>query len=339
MDVIPVNSLERYMSVVRGETPDIVSRIPIVMQYAAEYIGSNYGAFASDYKVLVEANRRCAKDFGFDQLSAISDPYRETEGFGGKVRYVTDGVPRCTNPMETTKDMTVLLRPNPRVSTRMLDRVNAIREYKKSCGGEYSIMGWVEGPAAEAADLRGVMNFLMDTIEDTGFVCRLMDECVEVGVEFAAAQIEAGADTIGIGDAIASQLSPQFYESFIQPREHALVKSIQEMGALVRLHICGNITHLLPGINGLGVDILDVDHMVDMVRVRQVVGNNVVISGNIDPVAGVRNGTALSIREYLKKAYASVGNPYMVNAGCEIPAKTPEENLKALCNPIPFIKA
>ena len=153
MDVIPVNSLERYMSVVRGETPDIVSRIPIVMQYAAEYIGSNYGAFASDYKVLVEANRRCAKDFGFDQLSAISDPYRETEGFGGKVRYVTDGVPRCTNPMETTKDMTVLLRPNPRVSTRMLDRVNAIREYKKSCGGEYSIMGWVEGPAAEAAEV------------------------------------------------------------------------------------------------------------------------------------------------------------------------------------------
>jgi uroporphyrinogen decarboxylase len=64
-----------------------------------------------------------------------------------------------------------------------------------------------------------------------------------------------------------------------------------------------------------------------------------VISGNIDPVAGVRNGTASSIREYVKKAYASVGNPYMVNAGCEIPAKTPEENLKALCNPIPFIKA
>ncbi len=326
------------MAVVRGETPDILPRIPIVMQYAAEYIGSNYGAFASDYNVLVEANRRCAKDFGFDQLSAISDPYRETEGFGGTVRYVTDGVPRCTSPMETTKDMTALRHPNPRVSTRMLDRVNAIREYKKSCGGEYSIMGWVEGPAAEAADLRGVLNFLMDTIEDADFVCRLMDRCVEVGVEFAAAQIDSGADTIGIGDAIASQLSPGFYESFIQPRERILVKSIQAKGALVRLHICGNITHLLPGIAGLGVDILDVDHMVDIVRVRQAVGNNVVISGNIDPVAGVKDGTPSSIREYVKNTYASVGHPYMVNAGCEIPAKTPEDNLKALCEPIPINK-
>jgi len=30
-----------------------------------------------------------------------------------------------------------------------------------------------------------------------------------------------------------------------------------------------------------------------------------------------------------------VGNPYFVNAGCEIPAGTPVENLKALCKPIP----
>jgi uroporphyrinogen-III decarboxylase len=31
-----------------------------------------------------------------------------------------------------------------------------------------------------------------------------------------------------------------------------------------------------------------------------------------------------------------VGNPYMVNAGCEIPSGTPEENLSALCDPIPY---
>jgi uroporphyrinogen-III decarboxylase len=27
-------------------------------------------------------------------------------------------------------------------------------------------------------------------------------------------------------------------------------------------------------------------------------------------------------------------NPYMVNAGCEIPSGTPAENLKALCEPV-----
>jgi MtaA/CmuA family methyltransferase len=216
----------------------------------------------------------------------------------------------------------------------MLDRVNAIREYKRSFEGKYSIMGWVEGPAAEAADLRGVMNFLIDTAEDPDFVCRLMDRCVEVGIEFAAAQLDAGADTIGIGDAIASQLSPQFYESFIQPREKLLVRSIHERGGFVRLHICGNITHLLPGIAGLGVDILDVDHMVDVALVRKTVGRQVVISGNIDPVTGVKDGTPSSIRDYIQKTYESLGSPYMVNAGCEIPPRTPLENLRSLCEPI-----
>ena len=42
----------------------------------------------ADHKVLVEANLRCVEDFGFDQVSVISDPYRETTGFGGEVEFV-----------------------------------------------------------------------------------------------------------------------------------------------------------------------------------------------------------------------------------------------------------
>ena len=321
----------------KGYEVDFVPRVPIVMQYAAEYIGSNYGAFASDYRILVEANCRCALDFGFEQLSAISDPYRETHAFGGHVVYVRDGVPRCTSPLENTKDLSILLRPDPFISERMADRVKAIAEYKRSFGNEYSILGWIEGPAAEAADLRSVGRFLMDTVEETDFLAELMDLCVEVGSDFAKAQTGAGADTVGIGDAIASQLSPRTYESLIQPREKLLVRAIHDAGAFVRLHICGNITHLLPGIADLGVDILDVDHMVDMLRVREVVGEDVAISCNIDPVKGILQGTPASIREYANEAYRSVGNPFMVSAGCEIPPKTPTENLRALCEPAPYM--
>ena len=151
----------------KGHEVDFVPRIPIVMQYAAEYIGSNYGAFASDYAVLVEANCRCAQDFGFEQLSSISDPYRETHAFGGQVTYVQDGVPRCTSPLENTNDVSTLLHPDPRTSVRMADRVKAISEYKRLFSNDSSILGWVEGPAAEAADLRGVTRFLMDTRTET----------------------------------------------------------------------------------------------------------------------------------------------------------------------------
>ena len=47
-----------------------------------------------------------------------------------------------------------------------------------------------------------------------------------------------------------------------------MISAVKEMGAFVKLHICGNITHLLPAIADLDIDILDVDHMVDMRTVR-----------------------------------------------------------------------
>ncbi len=324
------------MAVLGGRPADHLPRVPILMQFAAEYIGSNYGAFASDHRVLVESNLRCARDFGMDQVSAISDPYRETQGFGAQIEFVRDGVPRCLRlPLEDSKDLSSLPRPHPLTAERMRDRIEAIRLFQKHAA-DYSILGWVEGPAAEAADLRGVTTFLLDLIDDEPFAAALMDRCLQTAVDFSLAQLAAGADTIGIGDAIASQVSSELYESLILPREKQLVDAIHKAGGLARLHICGNITHLLPGIATLNVDILDVDHMVDLTVARQAVGPQVVLAGNLDPAAVIRFGTPEGIRAALASAYAAAGDPYLVNAGCEIPPGTPPANLRALCEPMPF---
>ncbi len=103
---------------------------------------------------------------------------------------------------------------------------------------------------------------------------------------------------------------------------------------MVRLHICGDITHLLEGIADLGVDVLDVDHMVDMGEVRKAVGATVTLAGNLDPAAAIRFGEPAAIREAVRRIYEQVGNPFVVNAGCEIPPGTPNENLRALCEPL-----
>lgn len=328
---------ERYHAMLMGQLVDHVPRVPILMQYAAEYIGSDYAAFASDHRVMVEANIKCAADFGMDQLSTISDPYRETQGFGSQIEYLHNAPPRSTHPLADDPNIEHLPNPDPLCSERMFDRVQAVRLYKQLYGDAYSILGWVEGPAAEAADLRDVSNFMMDLIDDAGYACAVMDRCVEVAIRFAQTQVDSGADTIGIGDAVASQVSPKLYEQFILPREKQLVSAIHDMGARVRLHICGNITHLLLGIADLHVDVLDVDHMVDIKYVREAVGKKVCLAGNIDPVSDVLRSTPQKIAQQIAQIYQDVGNPYFVNAGCEIPPGTPIENLKALCEPIAYI--
>jgi MtaA/CmuA family methyltransferase len=327
------------MGVLKGAEVDILPRLPILMAFAAKFIGSNYGEFASDYRVLVEANLRCAEFFDLDQMSAISDPYRETQGFGAEIEYIKDGVPRCnTTLLGDSKDLSLLQKPDPYKSVRMLDRIKAIEVFKNSVYERYSIMGWIEGPASEAASLRGDTNFLMDLLLDPDFIKELTHVCVEVGVEFAAAQLESGADTIGIGDAIASQISPVVYEQLIFPKEKRLVDAIHEAGGYVRLHICGDITHLLPFISKLGADIVDLDWQVSMTEARSVLGTETILVGNLDPVNAVMKSKPEKIADNVRQIYQDVGDPYMVGAGCEIPLDTPFENLKALCRPIPINK-
>lgn len=329
-----MNAYERYTGMLEGRAVDFPPRVPILMQYAAEYIGSNYAAFASDHRTLVEANIRCAEDFGMDQLSCISDPFRETQGFGGTVTYQEHACPRSTRPLADTKDLAALADPDPQTSERMRDRVDAARLFTERGGGEYSILGWIEGPAAEAGDLRGESNFMMDLVLDPPFAEELMDRCIAVGIAFARAQVAAGADTVGIGDALCSQVSPDVYESLIQPREKILFEAVREMGAYVKVHICGDIHHLLDGLSALPIDVLDVDHMVDVETVREKMGTKTAIAGNIDPSEDVLRGTPEKIRESLRRIYDLVGDPYMPMAGCEIPSGTPVENLRALCEPL-----
>lgn len=330
-----MNSLERYLATLEGRSVDHLARVPILMQFAAEHIGSHYGAFASDYRVLTKANLVCAREFGIDQVSTISDPYRETQGFGAKIIYGQDMVPHCEkHPLEDDPDVTKLASPDPLKSERMLDRVEAVRAYHAQVGGEYSILGWVEGPAAEATDLRRMDNFFMDLMDDEGYAGELMDRCVDVALDFGRAQIEAGADTIGIGDAAASQISRDLYEELILPRQQRLVRGLKEAGAKVRMHICGNIAHLLTGLASLDLDIIDVDHMVDLRTVRRELGPRAVIAGNLDPVADVMRSTPEAIRQAVRDCYVQAGDPFMVCAGCEIPSRTPIENLHALCEPM-----
>jgi uroporphyrinogen-III decarboxylase len=308
---------ERYMAVLRGERPDILPRLPILMQFAAEHIGSYYGAFASDHRVLVEANLRCAEEFGIDQLNTMSDPYRETAGFGAPIEFPRNGVPICLKPpLESVPDLAGLPRPDPATAPRMRDRIDAVRAYKAQAGERYSIMGWVEGPAAEAADLRGVSNFFMDLLDDPDYAGALMARCVETAVEFARQQVA------------------KTYESLILPHERALVAAVHGMKARARLHICGNIRHLLPGIATLGLDIVDIDHLVSLAEARRVLGPRTVLAGNVDPVGCVMRGTPGAIAAAIRRCYAEAGDPFMVNAGCEIPAATPPGNLRALCEPM-----
>ena len=189
-------------------------------------------------------------------------------------------------------------------------------------------MGWVEGALAEAADLRGVSNLMMDLVMNPGWVKELLERCVEVEVAFARAQVEAGAHVIGLGDAVASEISPGMYREFALPYERRIFEAVRQLGGVSRLHICGNTTHLLDDMPRSGAEIIDIDWMVDMRRAVERF-DGTVVCGNIDPVAILLQGTPEQVREAVRANAEAGGRRWISAAGCEVPDGTPAENLLA----------
>ena len=328
--------LERYRATLAGNPVSPLVRCPILMRFAAEHIGRTYGDFLRDHRVLVEANLRCAEDFGYDQFSLISDPVRETEGFGGHTEFQDNGVPICHGQLETDEELesSKLTPPDPHTSPRMRDRIDGVRLMRERAGDTTSILGWVEGPAAEASDLRGMANFFMDLLEEPEACGDLLDLTRDTAIAFAIAQLDAGADSIGIGEAVASQMSADTYRELCLPRMRDLINAINAKDGVVKLHICGDTTHLLPDLATLGVDIMDLDHMVDLSLARRIMGSRTVLCTHLNPAGILQSGTPEEIRAAVRADAETLGTPCMINAGCEIPSGTPPENLRALCDPI-----
>ena len=197
-----MNGRERILAMLEGRPADQLPLMPITMMFAGDHAGVKYGAYASDYRVLAEAQTATARDYQFDYVSAISDPSREAADCGADVQYFENQPPAINEANALLGDKSVLDKleiPDPLSAGRMRDRVRGVELLKEKTGGDKLVEGWIEGPCAESADLRGINTLMLDFYDDPDFVRRMFDFVLEMELHFAKAQIDAGADLMELG--------------------------------------------------------------------------------------------------------------------------------------------
>ncbi|MDP8244612.1 MAG: uroporphyrinogen decarboxylase family protein [Candidatus Hinthialibacter antarcticus] len=328
-----MNGRERVLAMIAGKKTDQLPLMPITMMFAVDQINKTYAEYASDHRVLVEAQIATAERFEFDYVSVISDPAREAADLGADVEYFDDQPPALNEQRALLQEkprLNDLDFPDPHAEGRMNDRVKAVELFKQRVGGELLIEGWVEGPCAQASDLRGINALMMDFYDDPEFVNALFDFVIEMELIFAVAQIEAGADIIGVGDAAASLVGPKLYKQFVLPAQKRMIDGLHSLGAKVRLHICGKTRKLYEGMGSLECEIVDLDSMNPMDEARSVMGKKQVLLGNISPVDILKNGTPEIVTSAIAECHKQCAPRYIVGAGCEVPRGTPIENVEAL---------
>jgi len=299
------------------------------MRFAAKYAGVRYRDFCLNFKSKCETNIKCAKDFGYDWVNVMSDAYAEAEAYGTRLNYPENSLPQVIEyAIREISDLDNLSVLKISDHNRLMARIHEIEEYAKLTGDNQFICGWVEGPFAAYCDIRDVSSACMDMYEDPEKLKRALELITQNAISFITAQVNAGAHCIGIGDAVCSLISPELYREFVFPLEKAMIEHVHSMNALVKLHICGNTTAILPDMIRTGADIVDIDHLVtNMEDFVPLLSGSQVVSGNSDPVAVICNGNRETISSSVNACFRATKGKGIVSAGCEIPPDTPVENM------------
>ena len=330
-----MNGKQRVKAVIAGKECDHLSVQPMLMMFAAKHAGIPYGEYCRSGLKLAEAQVKTALDFKLDVLLTCSDPAREVVDIAGddSIAWFYNQPPAINEARAALLDKSRLNEfrvPAPWRKGRMNDRIIAIQKMKEEAGEELSIVGWVEGPLALAAELRGINHIMTDFLDDPQFVHDLLGFTAETAMIYAEAQVEAGADTIGMSDAAASLIGPALYEEFLRPAQCKVLNAIRGFGAITRLHMCGKTDPLIPKMKLLPVDIYELDFPVNLEAAREVLGPAKVILGNVSTVGDLLQGAPGGVYEAASNCHKVCGSAHIVGAGCEVSPMTPVENLRAL---------
>ncbi len=154
----------------------------------------------------------------------------------------------------------------------------------------------------------------------------LLEKLLSVLVEYAAQQVQAGADVIQIFDSWAGALSVSDYREFVLRATAELVQRVQALGVPV-IYFGVDTASLLSTMRLTGADVLGLDWRVPLDEGWRLAGPHVAVQGNLDPITLFAPEHILKQR--VKEVLDAAGNRngHIFNLGHGIVPGTPVENV------------
>jgi uroporphyrinogen decarboxylase len=327
---------ERVRAAIARAESDRVPVFPIAHYFSAGVKGASIRRFATDPDAMGSALIAGLERFGWDGINPGCDVAVEGEALGSTLDFPENAPPFVVHPaLSDPALLRTLKKPHPLRDGRMPVVVRATRFCVREVGDSIYVGPYTMGPFNCASQVRGVQELLMDIVERPGFVAELLDFCTDVVLDYGKALVDAGAHGVFLGEAICTpgMISPAFYRDCILPRQQRLVKELRQYGAgHVLVHICGDVTRILPAMLETGADIFDLDWQVDMAEAKRVLGGKATVRGNLDPAAVLLEGKPEDVYEKATQVIhsAGAGGGLILSSGCDVSPGTPYENLDAM---------
>lgn len=308
------------------------------MHFCAGFASYTLRQYTTEARALADAVIRYHERFRPDAVWLSADTWVSAGAMGAAVGATDEHQPfgGLGPPLvQTVADIDRLPLPDVGTQGRYPLMLDALARIVAALGQEVCVVAsFDQYPFSLAAALMGINEIMLKAHDDPPFVEALMDRCANYAVAYGQALARAGADVLSGGDSPAGLLGPELYARLALPFEQKVIAVLKQTGKPVSLHICGKATPMLRQMAGSGADVLELDHFVDLAKACRLVGPDLAVWGNLDPVGVLARGTPAEVRAAARHALAAVKSAghrrFVLSSGCTLAVGTPEENLDAL---------
>lgn len=307
-DMDEITSIKRVINTLQFIEGDRIPFFLFPTIHGASEIGLNIKEYFSIPECVVEGQLRMQKKYGHDCVYTYLYAPLMVEAFGGEVIYYDDAPPNSGEPfIKKIDDISKLQIPNI-YNTKCLNKVLKITEQLKAkTKGKIPVIGTIFSPFSLPAMQLGLHNYIELIYERPDLFEKLMKINEEFCVEWANAQIAAGADIIVC-------LDPMACKSII-PKEHYIGKgfkivqrTINRIKGFTVIHFASSpCLHILDDVIKIGTNAVGASSLEDIGEIKAIASKGKLsIIGNLD-VIKMSHWSKEDIKMHVKDIIAKAG--------------------------------
>ncbi len=278
---------------------------------------------------------------GVDAAILFADILLILEPMGVGLEYAKNGGPVIHRPVRSGKDVDALKEFAPGKELAFV--YEAVKKVAGALGDKVPLIGFAGAPFTLASYLiegGGSRNYVHT--KKLFYAApqawhRLMARLAKDVAEYLNCQIAAGAQAVQLFDSWAGCLTPADYEQFVLPHSKAVIDALAPGTPVI--HFSTGTAGLLKQLRAAGGDVIGVDWRIHLDDAWALLGDNVAIQGNLDPVALFAAPKEIQARaaDILRRAAGRGG--HIFNLGHGVLPDTPVENVIALVDAVHELSA
>ena len=330
-----------------------VDHIPVwMMRQAGRYLKSyrdlrSKHPFQTMYKtpeLVAQVTLLPLEVLNVDCAILFSDILVIPEAMGMELHFKEKQGPVFPNPVYEEKDINKLISLNSSDVQEKLGYVTkGIGLVKKNLPSDISLIGFSGAPwtiACYMTEGHSSSNFSKIKClryQNPKLLHELLHKISESVIEYAKAQIQAGAEAIQLFDTWAGIIDEEGFVWFILPYIRRIISEIKSMTHLPGadsygvpvIYFAKGVSTWLEHIKDIGADVLGLDWGITLDRARKITGDGVALQGNLDPNVLYAEPDAIYrfTKEMIDKHGKKTG--YIANLGHGIFPDIPLENARA----------